>query len=441
MKYKEQVKDIARKNIDMDDAAIESRVLLTQLCDDLKKGERTMTWTPGTVRRWIHEARLEKAGNDDAGLPALRSLMRVRKFPFPEETSWLRVLPIFETLFFMTDQGQDALRRHKDWLIDGTFRSAPGQYVQVLNVMVATSYGNATCCHIFMVAQDEETYLQAFSRFLEMVFPDDPQPEVRVIFDFEQAEINGFRRAWEKRFGNTVGLSINGCLFHYAQAVYRWYQKNVPSRLKKSDNMKRLLSFFLWLPHFARETVQMLMTELDQRDTKCDACKDFIAYFNRYWMQEDRFNMWSGQMEKRTYTTCALENFHGQLNQKIQKKAPGRRPTIIELSDVLLGMDMGALFTLNQNIRTGRETDQQFSTRTAVGLEFPGEVVARLVSFVQGFAVGMHEPHSSLSPAQIMEDMWDGTRASQSEIDKARVCCFRDDLTPLKGRKRKQPPH
>jgi hypothetical protein len=246
-----------------------------------------------------------------------------------------------------------------------------------------------------------------------VIFSDYPTEEYRVIFDFEEAEKNGFINAWKTLFTNTNNLKVSGCLFHYAQAIYRWYQKNTTSKQKEDIVGKKLLSFFLWLPHIDATLIKELVVPLKGKIT---GFENFICYFMNYWMQ-GRFPLWAGQTDYRTSTNGALENFHGRLNERIFKSfGIHSKPPIDILSNVLIGMDMEALVDLKDNIIKGKMAPEKAGLRTILGRTNREKVQERLLSFVTDL-----KNSESLNPEEIRkaihQEEWDRVRCKEDVVE------------------------
>ena len=107
------------------------------------------------------------------------------------------------------------LKKSSTWLIDGTFRSAPSVFTQLITIhglVVAKTYPLA---FILLRTKKETAYckpLEFLKNQLEQYQP------VTIISDFEKALINSCKTIFSRS-------KIAGCAFHFGQANWRKIQQ------------------------------------------------------------------------------------------------------------------------------------------------------------------------------------------------------------------------
>jgi hypothetical protein len=313
-----------------------------------------------------------------------------------KEVVWVRKTGV-SMAYAAADSGLSLLAEYREWLIDGTFWCTPRPYYQVLNVMVVVTENEivyAPCAHFLLTGQATEDYYEAFLALLKLV-EFQKEPKLRIIVDFEKAQKEAFIRAWCDMGYDRQNLTISGCLFHYAQAVYRKYRRlGVGTGNRETSQM---LSIFLWLPYFDAALVKDVLEKFEQaagKDSLSKVSAKFLKYFKRTWMEDGVREMWVGGAENSVSTNCAIESFHSQLNACFNKAHPSAK----NLFDKLWGLDRGgwmkAVTATNPNAKPAK---RNFGLRNQLAEEH-GEKVAVAIREVAG---SLGERGKTVSPKKL----------------------------------------
>jgi hypothetical protein len=154
----------------------------------------------------------------------------------------------------------------------------------------------------------------------------------RIIIDFEMAELNGYKEALKNTFGPSCPIKISGCLFHYGQALYRYFMKWHGKGPNKHKELQ-VLYVYLWLPYLGREKCNDIMARMEKKDI----CGKLTHHVGHYWL-EQRGDWWGASefADVAILTNCAIESFHARLNSRIK----GDHPSLFDLQEILFSIDM-----------------------------------------------------------------------------------------------------
>lgn len=347
--------------------------LLEEMRGRRRDGEQTILVTKVQLTNWVRKAR-GPVGRDVDTLEDLKKVMIGG-----QERTWLRVNSLVpKYVIFALEENLNELRRCRLWLIDGTFQSAPMQYHQLLNVMGVDDSGSTTytpCIHVLMHGSDKESYINVLLKLMSSIV-NVRMPQITVMIDFETAMKNALREVGQRL---KLDIRVRGCLFHFAQAIYRWFQKKLDHAAANSVNGKRMLFYCLWLPYVETMTAQSFLRELETRET---GPLDAVAiYLRRQWFS--CFDWWhADDLTANIYTNCAIESFHGRLNREL----PGAHPTIRALSEILASMDRNEMNKTNMARETAAR-DDKFMRKCATYREASHLIQERMMAFAMEFPV------------------------------------------------------
>ena len=114
----------------------------------------------------------------------------------------------------------DKLSVSKKIFVDGTFKSSPKKYFQLLNIIINWENVYTPVCHIVMKNKFESSYLTAFNSLKQIV-------QIRlkktlnfsyIMADFEKALRNALKTSFSV---NNANLVIEGCYFHFCKALWK----------------------------------------------------------------------------------------------------------------------------------------------------------------------------------------------------------------------------
>ena len=300
--------------------------------DQRRRGVPSAGFSHEQLTRWVSAERRSRQGVPDFAqqLALVDDPTDVRV-----KHSWLRseVFAPAPMLVFAMDRQLEKLLTCDIWLVDGTFRAAPQGFKQILNIMgVQIGVNSITYfpgAHIFMPGQKAEDYRLATMQFLGLFRGRRPQVK-RLVLDFEEAEWDGI--------GNTVhgalpACHVQGCLFHYAQALLRMFSKlfrcTAPGRPKSPvDQLAfRVLNLLMWAPYVDLRMV--LVQALQVHAT--GPLAQFVAYYEKRWMAtEKRWHLDPWAFEMDVFTNCALEGYHGHIGEHLQYRHQSLVPTAMQ---------------------------------------------------------------------------------------------------------------
>jgi hypothetical protein len=122
----------------------------------------------------------------------------------------------------------------KRWFIDGTFRSSPKEFSQLLVILVQVEQSklNIPVCYIALTSKNTHAYSLAFRNLKLHLESIGLNPQVEeVVMDFELAMRNGFLKVWPL-------IKIKGCFFHYCKAL--WHKASALGLLILAYNLNFL---------------------------------------------------------------------------------------------------------------------------------------------------------------------------------------------------------
>ncbi|KRX51856.1 hypothetical protein T09_12349 [Trichinella sp. T9] len=246
-------------------------------------------------------------------------------------------------LIFCTEENLSVLSEHSVWSMDGTFKIVPEWYQQMFTIHVFIAGKLVPLVYCLTVHKDLSTYCEIFDNLilkaaaLGLVL----QPQT-VICDFETALIPALQ-------GTFPGVNIQGCYFHFCQAVLRkvtdlGMRTSYIHEAATKKKVKMLLATAFLPPHDVPVAVELLGR---------DATGSIAALFNYFrveWMPPDRLPMWN-VYNVNIRTNNDLESWHFKMNRLAGKRHLG----FYELLQLLIDEHVSTE-TLIQQVTSGRVT-------------------------------------------------------------------------------------
>ena len=287
--------------------------------------------TSKNVDYWMSDIRSQR----ESGLPSEMA----DPFLGGRMIKWVRSDDRTGLILFMSELNQQFLEQATVWQIDGTFKCAPRSFAQCLNIMAVNVIRKTyvPVAHILMKARDHEAYSIAIGRFMEQLPIVRELPVHTIIIDFERALRTGIENALRSH-GLDEKIRVRGCLFHYAQAIYRQFKRLIGT--SPSAVQKDILSVLLALPYMPIETWERWIYEIQQCETGCER---LLAYFHRQWMSIS--TLWLYDFDTVVTTNCALEGFHGNFGHVLNHD----HPSTVALSQALFEMDVSCYHRVVNN--------------------------------------------------------------------------------------------
>lgn len=329
-----------------------------------ERGERTVSVTKGQIQSWMTRERSPYSGEN----AKILRMQTTDRWTVPPQR-WLRFHSLVPRMsFFMLPENESELRMCGTWLIDGTFRAAPATYSQLINIVGVNTVQVVTyvpCVHILMKGKKEENYEEMLLTLLTCVFKGQKQVR-KVVIDFEIA----MKHALETVFRMLgMNVTVKGCLFHFSQAIYRWFRSNLDHDCKI---LRRLVYLTFWFPYLEQDEILDFIQGIYGLHEEVD---EFLRYFKKQWMPV--FSWWHVDDEDDVNTNCAIESFHGKLNGKIPDN-----PRLDQTSDRLMEMDHNVY--LKQYNKRVNGIQKKRATKWKMFQEKQDLVRERMKEFIQG---------------------------------------------------------
>ena len=134
-------------------------------------------------------------------------------------------------IVFATDQALDLMRQSDHWFGDGTFSVSPEVFYQVYTVHAICNGKVIPCIFSLLPNKQGATYDRLF---LEIANNMNGKVPTDILFDFEQAALNGARHAFP-------GIIVKGCFFHLCKNIWKKIQENGLAVLYETDDEFSLL--------------------------------------------------------------------------------------------------------------------------------------------------------------------------------------------------------
>ena len=255
-----------------------------------------------------------------------------------ESRLWCRLNDeVNNIMLFMTDLHEDILIDSDVWLIDGTFKTSPRNFNQVLNIMAVNTLKKKyiTVSHILLGGKKESDYTFALNTFLSQIVSSFHFLRVEVIIcDFEKGLINAIQNSinnfhLNEQLNRTI--RIQRCLFHYAQCLFKTFSKYY-SRNNTTKQMKQILYILLYAPYLEWNLLTKWIYNLSKRKNNIN---QFLLYYKKIWIENK--NIWhvDNHFQVSVLTNCALESYHRRLNATLRTS-----PSIEQFSQGLYTFDM-----------------------------------------------------------------------------------------------------
>ena len=192
----------------------------------------------------------------------------------------------------------------KVWFVDGTFRVVKDPFIQLLVIHVSFSAGNLSrsipVFFILMTGRKTVNYQKCFETLLRLL-TDTFHGELglcKVMMDFEYALWACFRSLMANGTLN-ASVKLRGCVFHYAQALFRKVQSlGLTLRYFKDAGVRHIITSFMHLPYLP---IELVAREFDRLSRECtislvvceknSALSDFLKYVRNTWIFGSRFQI------------------------------------------------------------------------------------------------------------------------------------------------------
>ena len=227
-------------------------------------------------------------------------------------------------IIFATTNNISLLCRCSTILMDGTFKSSPRLFAQLYTIHGRIYETTLRLAYCLLPAKDEHTYERVF-RLLQIAATQmglQLQPQT-IQIDFEMASFNAIRTCFPM-------CRLRGCLFHYAQAIWRKIQDlGLVVRYRDDPAFNRLVRRCFGLPFIPPNYIDEVWMEALEEVVNDDVVDNFKDYITQTWVDNivARFpnELWTHADNIGIHlprTNNSLESWHGLLNRKLTAAHP-----------------------------------------------------------------------------------------------------------------------
>lgn len=252
------------------------------------------------------------------------------------------------------------IEKAKVWVIDGTFRTSPSNFYQILTVQFYIFNKCFPGFYILMNNKKEFNYLKAFN-YIKQKFLLNP---TTIITDFESTISNSFKLVFP--------LSTNYfCYFHYSQAIYRRINTlGLKKTIKNDIIFKKLLNMIFFLPFFPIERILNAYKAIKEQylHYNDDRINSLLSYFEKNFVglkidgsyiapkySIESWNVYYRTLNNIPRTTNNVEAWNRVFNEKCVIS----HPNIAVVISAMLDVEESNRITLNQYIAGGYKFQQK----------------------------------------------------------------------------------
>ena len=201
--------------------------------------------------------------------------------------------------------------------IDGTFKSSPKNFYQIINIAGFLPDINSIVPIFFIpvTAKSEFIYDKIFSDIKSILndngFNINDLPN-KFMIDFEKA----LQRSIKKNFNKAV---IDGCYFHYVKILWANSKKLGLCKYDILKNTKKLIFLLKLFPFLEYEKREDLFKKIEEYYNLSEyKYKNFLKYFKKNWLKNPYINyieLTNDEFLNRTNNY--IESFHSKLNNML----------------------------------------------------------------------------------------------------------------------------
>ena len=307
LKVLKEIKESIDKSIipyDVEGAKIASEVT--------SKYDPILAPTYNNIKSTIHRYKNKKFPkepkniNDISNDPIYSAFLKTKRF-----TEFIRYIDE-DICLCISDSQLEIFSNSNELFIDGTFKAVPKFYKQLVIILGYIKEYDATfaICFCFLKNKTYEIYSKFFDKLTEIVYTKDLKIITQKIHcDFELALVKAIRNAFNGQ------IEIKYCFYHYYKNITKNFKKYKPTN-KKSIYIYLLT---LVLPFIEPNYVSNVFNKL-VKDNYTDEIKDFILYYQNYYLKENTFiEKWNyfGKKINRTNNYC--ESYNNKINRYINR--------------------------------------------------------------------------------------------------------------------------
>ncbi|VDI30203.1 Hypothetical predicted protein [Mytilus galloprovincialis] len=218
-------------------------------------------------------------------------------------------------LLFATTAQLTVLEKAQRWFIDGTFKIVAAPFYQLLSIHAFITANNCTksvpLAFIVISRRCKIDYIPVFQALKDLLLP---QSAVRgFVADFE----SGVWQALKEVF---PGMMINGCLFHFTQAVFRHVQfLGLQPAYRQQDCIFKYVRKLMALPFLPADHIRPAFRRL--KDLQTDPLQRLVTYVEDTWIKSTVWPVESWTVfSQPTRTNNDVEGWHRRINKKSSER-------------------------------------------------------------------------------------------------------------------------
>ena len=225
-----------------------------------------------------------------------------------------------EFMIFFSDHAAECLRDASEWHFDGTFKSCPKLFKQILTVVAVYKEIVIPCAYILLPNKNQVTYERTFKSLYSLIKISSDELKIeKGNTDFE----HGLQNAIALTFNNEK-IIVKSCWFHFSQAIFK---RITILGLKIRYHSDQVFKF--WVRKFSalaliplndiEKAWDIIISETPTRDEQ--AIFNFIKYFHDTWLVGKHGShcspeIWNRHGEK-IRTNNHLEGYHRKMNKAL----------------------------------------------------------------------------------------------------------------------------
>jgi len=218
-------------------------------------------------------------------------------------------------VIFATKQMLELLSKARKWYIDATFKVVRRPFHQLLSIHAFVKkegiLKQVPLCFVLMSRRQKRDY-RAVLKCIKDLLPN-PLRVTEVLSDFEAA----LWRSCRKILGESI--VHKGCVFHWAQALWRQIQEVGLARAYRTDNaVHKYCRKLLALPFLPAEHILSVFEELEAEvNVSAPEITRFVSYVRNTWICSTLWppSSWTCFNES-VRTNNDTEGWHGRLNRR-----------------------------------------------------------------------------------------------------------------------------
>ncbi|XP_074631182.1 uncharacterized protein LOC141889768 [Acropora palmata] len=230
-------------------------------------------------------------------------------------------------LIFARQEQLNTLAHAKSWYVDGTFKLVRHPFKQLLTVNAFVRSGEYAkqlpLVFVLMANKKEKDYKKVLKKIIELL-PSKPAIK-QVTIDFEKALWAAFRTV-------LPAISIQGCVFHWTQAVWRKVQElGLQRAYSEDDAVYKYVRKLMALPFLPHRQISRMFLRLEVQ-AQTEPLKKLVAYIRRQWIESMVFLPKNWSVYKQAIrTNNDIEGWHNALNRRAGGQSGLSMYSLIEL--------------------------------------------------------------------------------------------------------------